>query len=174
MYHEEPEPEHETEGIHKTLSTNQNAQNINTIADNSNTNQTIQNQKIFAYQCEYGLADNIRSVKAEFNDYRGLDNVKILVSGPIASGKSMVCEKLSEMYNLPIIHIQNVIEEWLSNEFDLKVLDSEKDPYAEHREHVAKYKEELDQLTQNVQDKKKKDKKGSERPKLSEELTMLA
>jgi len=59
----------------------------------------------FPWHCEKGIIGNIRLLNDEFNRYRGLNPVKIFVSGPPASGKSFYSGKLSHYYNIPHITV---------------------------------------------------------------------
>jgi cytidylate kinase len=40
----------------------------------------------------------------------------MLISGPLATGKTIMSEKLAEFYNLPCITIESVINEWMVND----------------------------------------------------------
>lgn len=42
----------------------------------------------FPWHCEKGILQNSRLLNDEFNKFRGLNPVKIFVSGPPASGKT--------------------------------------------------------------------------------------
>lgn len=42
----------------------------------------------FPWHCEKGMIANIRMLNIEFNTFRGLNPVKIFISGPPASGKT--------------------------------------------------------------------------------------
>lgn len=64
----------------------------------------------FPWHCEKGIIANIRSLNIEFNKFRGLNPVKIFVSGPPASGKSHFSEKLSHYYNVPHITVKQAVE----------------------------------------------------------------
>lgn len=69
----------------------------------------------FNWHCKAGLAVNIQVVKDEFCKKRGLKPVKILVTGPPASGKSFYGKQLAEHYNVPHIHLKQMltdIETW--------------------------------------------------------------
>jgi adenylate kinase len=46
------------------------------------------NQRKFQWHCEYGIKENIHALNTEFNTFRGLNPLKIFVTGPPASGKS--------------------------------------------------------------------------------------
>lgn len=47
----------------------------------------------------------------EFNIYRGLDSVKIFITGPPAVGKSHFAKKLAHRYNLPHLTVKAIIDE---------------------------------------------------------------
>lgn len=64
----------------------------------------------FPWHCEKGIIGNIRLLNDEFNRYRGLNPVKIFVSGPPASGKSFYSEKLANYYNIPHITVQQAVD----------------------------------------------------------------
>jgi len=60
-------------------------------------------------------------------------------------------------------------------EYEPLPADADNDPYADHRETVGKYKEELEVFILSQQDKKKKDKKGAaEKPKLPDDIVIIA
>ena len=45
-------------------------------------------EKKFPWHARFGIRKQIRSLEKEFNTFRGLNPVKIFVSGPPASGKT--------------------------------------------------------------------------------------
>lgn len=65
----------------------------------------------FNWHCKAGLATNIQTVKEEFCKKRGLRPVKIAITGPPGSGKSFYGKQLSDHYNVPHIHLQQMIHE---------------------------------------------------------------
>lgn len=65
----------------------------------------------FNWHCKAGLAANIQVVKEEFCKKRGLKPVKILVTGPPSSGKSFYGKQLAEHYNVPHIHLKQMLTE---------------------------------------------------------------
>ena len=69
------------------------------------------NKRKFKWHCEFGIPENLDLIRNEFNLYRGLKPVKIIVIGPPNSGKSFLCKKLYEKLNLPSLNISNCIEE---------------------------------------------------------------
>mmetsp|Transcript_63243 Transcript_63243/g.136897 ORF Transcript_63243/g.136897 Transcript_63243/m.136897 type:complete len:198 (+) Transcript_63243:1174-1767(+) len=114
-------------------------------------------------------------IRIDFNRYRSLDQVKILCSGPLATGKTLMSSKLSKHYNVPLIQVQQTIEEWLVQEYDPKGQDPDADPYAEQREVVAKWREDCETFKQTVLGLKRKGQKSTlEKPKLSDDILILA
>ena len=59
----------------------------------------------FPWHCEKGIIDNIRKLNEEFNAFRGLNPVKIFITGPPASGKTFYANKISHYYNVPLINV---------------------------------------------------------------------
>lgn len=47
----------------------------------------------------------------EFNDFRGLNPVKIFISGPPASGKTFYANKLAKFYNIPKVNVKQLVDE---------------------------------------------------------------
>lgn len=72
------------------------------------------------WHCKSGLADNLQKVKQEFEKERGLRPVKIFITGPSLSGKSFFGKQLAEHYNVPHIHMEQLIK-------DVKAWDNEKE-----------------------------------------------
>jgi len=72
-----------------------------------------QNAAKFPWHAEEGILGNIRKLNEEFNHYRGLNPVKIFVTGPPASGKTFYSEKVAKYYNIPRVHVGQLWEEAL-------------------------------------------------------------
>ena len=49
-------------------------------------------------------------LETEFNTFRGLKPVKIFISGPPASGKTYYAEQLAHYYNIPRVHVGQLVE----------------------------------------------------------------
>jgi adenylate kinase len=64
------------------------------------------------WRCKDGLTnENIRTiVNAEFNKFRGLFPLKLVVLGPPGSGKTFFCAKLAAEYGIPHITVKDCIE----------------------------------------------------------------
>jgi len=52
----------------------------------------IQAKKKFPWHARFGIRKNIRALEGEFNKFRGLNPVKIYITGPPASGKTYYAE----------------------------------------------------------------------------------
>lgn len=68
-------------------------------------------QKRFPWHAKFGIRKNIRSLETEFNTFRGLNPVKIFITGPPASGKSYYAQELAKYYNIPRVHVRQLVDE---------------------------------------------------------------
>ena len=68
----------------------------------------------FKWHCEFGIPENIDKLREEFNLYRNLKPIKIIVTGPPCGGKSTLCEFLTKKYNLNNYKI-NQFCDWAKN-----------------------------------------------------------
>jgi len=64
----------------------------------------------FPWHSEKGILENIRLLNDEFNQFRGLNPVKIYITGPPASGKTFYAKKLGEYYNIPYVDVKKVVD----------------------------------------------------------------
>jgi len=64
----------------------------------------------FPWHCETGIIENARKLNDEFNAVRNLNPVKIMVSGPPASGKTFYSQMVSEYYNIPRVHVKELTD----------------------------------------------------------------
>ena len=71
-------------------------------------------ERQFKWHCEFGIPENIDKIREEFNLYRNLKPIKIIVTGPPCGGKSTLCEFLTKKYNLNNYKI-NQICDWAKN-----------------------------------------------------------
>ena len=62
--------------------------------------------KRFPWHSKFGIRKTIRTLEQEFNSFRGLNPVKIFITGPPASGKTFYAEKLAHYYNIPRVHVR--------------------------------------------------------------------
>ncbi|CAG9331737.1 unnamed protein product [Blepharisma stoltei] len=66
-----------------------------------------------------GIAENIRRLNEEYNKMRGLKPIKVFITGPPAAGKSHYGALLAEHYNVPHIHISDLLKEIAGSETDI-------------------------------------------------------
>ena len=64
----------------------------------------------FKWECEYGIPENLEKLRKEFNIYRNLKPVKILILGQPVAGKTTLSNLLKEHYDLPVYNIKDVID----------------------------------------------------------------
>lgn len=57
----------------------------------------------FKWHSLKGIIGSITQLNREFNEFRGLNPVKIFITGPPASGKTFYAKELAKYYNIPII-----------------------------------------------------------------------
>lgn len=67
----------------------------------------------FPWHSEKGIIGNVVKLNKEFNEFRGLNPVKIFITGPPASGKTFYAEKLAEYYNIPHVSVKQLTDEAL-------------------------------------------------------------
>jgi len=61
--------------------------------------------------CPEGIAkESMKMLNDEFNHFRGLFPLKVIINGPPASGKTFFAAKLCEEYGIPHLTIQNIID----------------------------------------------------------------
>ena len=68
-------------------------------------------EKKFPWHAKFGIRKCIRSLEGEFNEHRGLNPVKIFVTGPPASGKTFYSQELAKYYNIPRVHVRQLADE---------------------------------------------------------------
>lgn len=65
----------------------------------------------FRWWSQKGIVANITQVSAEFTRWRRLQPVRICVTGPPGSGVSNVSQQLAELYNVPAVQLEELVEE---------------------------------------------------------------
>ena len=65
----------------------------------------------FPWHSKFGIRKNIRDLEGEFNTHRGLNPVKIFITGPPASGKTYYAQELARYYNIPRVHVRQLVDE---------------------------------------------------------------
>ena len=79
-------------------------------------NETIEeyNNRKFNWHCEKGIPENMDLLRQEFNLYRGIKPIKIIISGPPCGGKTYLSKKLASQFKILHLTIQDVIT-WAKN-----------------------------------------------------------
>ena len=72
-------------------------------------------ERKFQWHCEFGIPENIDKLSEEFNLYRDLKPIKIVISGPPYGGKSTIAKMISEKYKISHFTIDKICE-WERNE----------------------------------------------------------
>ena len=72
-------------------------------------------ERKFQWHCEFGIPENIDKLSEEFNLYRDLKPIKIVISGPPYGGKSTIAKIISEKYKISHFTIDKICE-WARNE----------------------------------------------------------
>ena len=105
------------------------------------------NERKFPWHCEFGIPENIDKLREEFNIYRDLKPIKILVLGPPYSGKSTIAKKISEKYKISHLTIDKICD-WAKNE---------KTPFGdETREKCKEIEENLEKAMDEYEHRKNK------------------
>ena len=68
----------------------------------------------FPWHCEYGIPENIDKIRDEFNLYRNLKPIKIVITGPPSGGKTTLSKFISNRYKLNYYQI-NQFCDWAKN-----------------------------------------------------------
>lgn len=80
----------------------------------------------FPWHCKKGIPKNTRMLNDEFNAVRGLNPVKIFISGPPASGKSFYADKLGHYYNIPHVKVDEIVKK----AFEMAAVEETEDEFA--------------------------------------------
>ena len=72
-------------------------------------------ERKFKWHCEFGIPENIELLSEEFNLYRDLKPIKIIILGPPYGGKSTIAKMISEKYKIKHFTIDEICE-WAKNE----------------------------------------------------------
>lgn len=68
-------------------------------------------RKLIKWHCQQGVSkQNMKMLNEEFNHFRGLFPLKVFISGPPCSGKTHFAKKLNELYGIPHIKIQDIVD----------------------------------------------------------------
>ena len=83
----------------------------------------------FPWHSRHGIIGNVKNLNVEFNTFRGLNPVKIFVTGPPASGKTYYADELATYYNIPKVNVKQLLEQvWKFVAIDEEALGDEPDP----------------------------------------------
>ena len=107
----------------------------------------------FQWHCEKGIPDNMDLLRQEFNLYRGIKPLKIIVSGPPCGGKTYIAKKIANQFKILHLTIPDIIT-WAQN-LKNNLGEEMKRKMKENEEKVAVAQEEYD---------KRKNKKKSDPP----------
>ena len=77
------------------------------------TNEEYNNRK-FKWHCEKGIPENMDLLRQEFNLYRGIKPIKIIISGPPCGGKTFIAKKLSNHFKILHLTMPDIIS-WAKN-----------------------------------------------------------
>ena len=72
------------------------------------------NKRKFKWHCEKGIPENMDLLRQEFNLYRGIKPIKIIISGPPCGGKTYIAKKLSNHFKILHLTIPDLIS-WAKN-----------------------------------------------------------
>ena len=104
------------------------------INEENQKNYNINN--LIDWHCLNGIPENMDILVKEFNIYRDIKPVKIIITGPPSSGKTTIAEFLSKKYKLSIFNIKNLCD-W-ANKLDNDLGNEIKQKYIEIEETVKK------------------------------------
>ena len=68
-------------------------------------------ERKFPWHAKFGIRKTVKSLNKEFNEFRGLNPVKIFITGPPASGKTYYADALAKYYNIPKVHVIQLVAE---------------------------------------------------------------
>ena len=68
------------------------------------------NDRLFKWHCEFGIPENINLLREEFNLYRDIKPISIILLGPPCGGKSTLSKIISEKLKVQILTIDKICE----------------------------------------------------------------
>ena len=68
----------------------------------------------FKWHCEKGIPENMDLLRQEFNLYRGIKPIKIIISGPPCGGKTYIAKKIANQFKILHLTIPDLIA-WAKN-----------------------------------------------------------
>jgi dephospho-CoA kinase len=110
---------------------------------------------MFHWTCRGGLDEHIQTIVNQFKEYRGLKSVKLFITGPPASGKSFYGARIAQYYNIPHLHVKQLIADCCASNTDLS---------AQIKTYLVEEKARLVKVALEAFEKEKKKKKNLEPP----------
>ena len=81
-------------------------------AENEDLDQEkLAEERKFPWHAKFGIRKNVPKLNKEFNEFRGLNPVKIFITGPPASGKTFYADSLAKYYNIPKVNVRQLVDE---------------------------------------------------------------
>ena len=71
-------------------------------------------KRIFKWHCEKGIPENMDLISQEFNLYRGIKPIKIIITGPPSGGKSYIADKIAKQFKITHLTMISICE-WAKN-----------------------------------------------------------
>ena len=68
----------------------------------------------YKWHCEKGMPENMDLISQEFNLYRGIKPIKIIITGPPSGGKSYIADKIAKQFKITHLTMVNICE-WAKN-----------------------------------------------------------
>lgn len=112
--------------------------------------QTAKTEEIkFPWHAELGIVENISKLNQEFNEFRGLNPVKIFVTGPPAAGKTFYSEKLASYYHIPRVHVTQLVDA----AYKLAKTEEGEEPEGDEGEFIVKCRDTIATLRDELKEK---------------------
>ncbi len=101
------------------------------------------NKRKFPWHCEKGIPENIEKISQEFNLYRGIKPIKIVITGPPCGGKTLIAEKIAKQFKITHLTMKE-ISDWAKNLKGCLLADEVKKIIKEMDENVLKAEDEYE------------------------------
>ena len=72
------------------------------------------NKRKFKWHCEKGIPENMDLLRQEFNLYRGIKPIRIIVSGPPSGGKTFIAKRIANRFKISHLTIPDIVA-WAKN-----------------------------------------------------------
>ena len=67
------------------------------------------NKRKFKWHCEKGIPENMDLLRQEFNLYRGIKPIKIIIAGPPCGGKTFIAKRIANQFKILHLTIPDII-----------------------------------------------------------------